>query len=226
MSDVVYANAPFHHAKADVILRSSDNIDFRVFKVFLSVVSPFFETLFKIHQPVEENKDQEVRDGLPVVPVTEDSKTLDSLLRFCYPCTLAEDPTIEVAKDALEVYEAARKYSLDCIEKKACRAISNPKIVQAEPLQCFAIACRARLRKETLLAARHTLTQPLIPLWFQEIDLISATDLLSLLTYHRRCGDVVYALWSDLFWIRAHYRGKEACSWLSGRWRYRITDER
>ena len=36
-----------------------------------------------IPQPAEENGDQEVRDGLAVIPVTEDSKTLDALLRFC-----------------------------------------------------------------------------------------------------------------------------------------------
>ncbi|EGN97073.1 hypothetical protein SERLA73DRAFT_140972 [Serpula lacrymans var. lacrymans S7.3] len=31
--------------------------------------------------------------GLPVISVTENSKTLDTLLRFCCPSTLAEDPS-------------------------------------------------------------------------------------------------------------------------------------
>ena len=216
--DSTYAPTPFDHAKADIILRSSDNIDFRVFKLFLSLASPFFETLFNIPQPVEENGDQEIKDGLAVIPVTEDSKTLDALLRFCYPCTLVDDPKIEVLKDAIDVLEAARKYSLDAIEKKARQAIANPKILEAKPLQCFAIAHRGGLREETLLAARYTLTQPLIPSWFQEIELITATDLLSLLTYHQRCGDVVYALRLDLSWITSHYASSEACSWLSGRY--------
>ncbi|KAF8555639.1 hypothetical protein OG21DRAFT_1483687, partial [Imleria badia] len=124
MSDEsTYAAAPFDHEKADIILRSSDNIDFRVFKLFLSLASPFFETLFDIPQPDEENGDQEIKDGLVVIPVTEDGKTLDALLRFCYPCTLADDPNIEVLKDAMDVLEAARKYSLDVIETKARKAI-------------------------------------------------------------------------------------------------------
>ncbi|KAI9464707.1 hypothetical protein HD554DRAFT_1249818 [Boletus coccyginus] len=215
-----YAAAPFDHEKADIILRSSDNIDFRVFKLFLSLASPFFETLFDIPQPAEENGDQEVRDGLAVIPVTEDSKTLDALLRFCYPCTLADDPNIEVLKDAMDVVEAARKYSLDVIEKKARQAITNPTILEMEPLRCFAIAHRGRLREETLLAAKYTLTQPLIPSWFQEIELMNATDLLSLLSYHQRCGDAVYALRLDLSWIVSHYATSQACSWLSGRYRY------
>ncbi|KAG8221055.1 hypothetical protein J3R82DRAFT_2566 [Butyriboletus roseoflavus] len=213
--DSAYAVAPFDHPKADVILRSSDNIDFRIFKLFLSLASPFFETLFDIPQPAQESDHQEIKDGLVVIPVTEDSKTVDSLLRFCYPCTLADDPKLEVLKVAAGVLEAARKYSLDAIEIKARQAISNPKILEAEPLRCFAIAHRGRLRAETLLAARYTLTQPLVPSWFQEIELITAADLLSLLTYHRRCGDAVYALKFDLSWITSHYTNLLACTWLS-----------
>ncbi|KAF8125080.1 hypothetical protein EV363DRAFT_1226096 [Boletus edulis] len=220
MTDSVYAAAPFDHAKADVILRSSDNVDFRVFKLFLSLASPFFETLFDIPQPAEPSEDQEVKDGLAVVPVIEDSKTLDALLRFCYPCTLADDPTLEVLQDALDVLEAARKYSLDSIEKKARQAISSPKILEVEPLRCFAIAHRGRLREETLLAAKQTLSQPLIPGWFQEIELISAADLLALLTYHKKCGDAVHVLRDDISWITSHYGSNEACTWLLGRYRY------
>ena len=216
--DSTYAAAPFDHTKADLILRSSDHVDFRVFKLFLSLASPFFETLFDIPQPAEEAGDQEVKDGLAVVRVTEDSKTLDALLRFCYPCTLADDPKMEVLQDAADILEAARKYSLDVIETKARQAIANPKILEAEPLRCFAIAHRGRLREETLLAATYTLTQPLVPSWFQEIDLITATDLLSLLTYHKKCGDAVYALKLNLSWIGSHYGGSQACSWLSGKY--------
>ena len=218
--DSPYAPAPFDHAKADIILRSSDSIDFRVFKLFLSLASPFFETLFTIPQPAEENGDQEVRDGLAVIPITEDSKTLDILLRFCYPSTLVDDPNLEVLKDAMDVLEAARKYSLDAIEKKARQAIANPKILEAEPLRCFAIAHQGRLREETLLAARYTLTQPLIPSWFQEMELITATELLTLLTYHHRCGNAVYALRLDLSWIRSHYGSSGACFWLCNRTNY------
>ena len=218
--DSTYAAAPFDHAKADIILRSSDNVDFRVFKLFLSLASPFFETLFDIPQPTDEIGDQEVKDGLVVVPVTEDSKTLDALLRFCYPCTLADDPNLELLKDAMDVLEAARKYSLDAIETKARQAIVHPKILEAEPLRCFAIAHRGRLREETLLAAKSTLTQPLIPSWFQEIELISATELLSLLTYHKKCGEAVDALRFNLSWITSHYGSSQGCSWLSGQYMY------
>ncbi|KAH0836774.1 hypothetical protein J3R83DRAFT_8523 [Lanmaoa asiatica] len=214
--DSAYAAAPFDHAEGDIILRSSDNIDFRVFKLFLSLASPFFKTLFDIPQPAQASEDQEIKDGLVVVPVTEDSKTLDALLRFCYPCTLADDPNLEVLEDVLDVLQAAKKYSLDVIEKKAAHTFSNPKILEAEPLRCFALARHRRMQEETLLAAKYTLTQPLVPPWFEEIDLITATDLLTLLNYHQECGEAVYALRADVSWIRSHYRTSQGCAWLSG----------
>ena len=68
------------------------------------------------------------------------------------------------------------------------------------------------MRKEALLAAKYSLAKPLIPSWF-EIGLISASDLLSLLSYHQGCGDAVYALRLSLSWIPAHFRTK--CYWLS-----------
>ena len=209
------ARAPFDHSKGDIILRSSDGINFRVIKLFLSLASPFFETLFSIPQPAEANGDQEVRDGLAVIPVTEDSKTLDSLLRFCYPCTFAGDPKIEGLKDAMDVLEAARKYSLDIIEEKARQAIVTPKMLEAEPLQCFAVACQGRLREETLLAAKYTLTQPLIPPLFREAELITLSDLFSLFAYHQKCGDDVYALRLNLSWVRSHPMVSKAWPWLS-----------
>ena len=82
--------------------------------------------------------------------------------------------------------------------------------------------CASRtLREETLLAAAATLTQPLIPSWFQEVELISATDLLSLLTYHKKCGDAVYALRLDISWIATHHGSSQSCSWLIGQLLYR-----
>ncbi|KIJ20984.1 hypothetical protein PAXINDRAFT_95950 [Paxillus involutus ATCC 200175] len=216
MSVSTYAASPFDHAKADVILRSSDNIDFRVFKLFLSLASPFFATLFDIPQPTEETEEQETKDGLAVISVSEHSNTLDALLRFCYPCTLAEDPNLEKLKDVVDVLDAAKKYSLDAIERKVGQTLSNPKILEVEPLRCFAIARRGQLRDETLLAARYTLGQPLIPSWFEEIELLTATDLLALLTYHQNCGNAAYALKTDTSWIRTHYGSSQACSWLSG----------
>jgi len=119
-------------------------------------------------------------------------------------------------KDVVDVLDAAKKYSLDAIERKVGQALSNPKILKVEPLRCFAIAHRGQLRDETLLAARYTLRQPLIPSWFEEIELLTATDLLALLAYHQKCGDAAYTLKTNTSWIKTHYGSSQAWSWLSG----------
>ncbi|KAG1834153.1 hypothetical protein EV424DRAFT_1341454 [Suillus variegatus] len=208
------ASAPFDHAQADVILRSADGVEFRVFKLFLSLASLVFETLFGLPQAPDGASDQEMKDGLAVIAVSEDSKTLDSFLRFCYPSTLAEDPSLDNLTEALSVLAAARKYSLDLIERKVCQALANPKVLETEPLRYFAIARNARLKHETITAARYNLRQPLIPALFAEINLITASDFLALLTYHKKCIISVQHLMKNLKWMTDHYGNTNGCSWL------------
>ncbi|KAG1881045.1 hypothetical protein F4604DRAFT_1922067 [Suillus subluteus] len=207
------ASSPFDHPKADIILRSSDGVDFRVFKLFLSLASPFFETMFKLPQPAVGTND-DTKDGLSVIPMQEDSKTLDTFLRFCYPSTLAEDPSLENLKDIKAILRVARKYSLDLIERKVCQALASPKVLEAEPLRCFAIARNAQLNHETITAARYTLRQPLIPAWFAEIELITASDLLALLTYHKKCSMAVAPLLLNFDWVTSHYGISNRNNWL------------
>lgn len=211
------ASAPFDHAKADVILRSADGVEFRIFMLFLSLASPIFEALFSLPQAPGGASDQEMKDGLAVIAVSEDSKTLDSFLRFCYPSTLAEDPSLDNLTEVLSVLAAARKYELELIERKVCQALANPKVLETEPLRCFAIARNARLKHETITAARHNLRQPLIPALFAEIHLITASDFLALLTYHKKCIIAVQALMKDLTWMTDHYGSLGGCGWLFNR---------
>jgi BTB/POZ domain len=66
---------------ANIIIRSSDLVDFRVHKSALALVSPFFEDLLSLPQP----SDSETVDGLPVVQLSEDSELLNSLVSIIYP---------------------------------------------------------------------------------------------------------------------------------------------
>ncbi|KAG1812918.1 uncharacterized protein BJ212DRAFT_439727 [Suillus subaureus] len=207
------ASSPFDHPKADIILRSSDGVDFRVFKLFLTLASPFFETMFELPQPAAGTNDDS-NDDLPVISVQEDSKTLDTFLRFCYPSTLAEDPSLESLKDIKAILGVARKYSLNLIERKVCQALASPKVLEAEALRCFAIARNAGLKHETITAARYTLRQPLIPTWFAEIEMITASDLLALLTYHKKCSIAVAPLLLNFNWVMNHYGISNRNHWL------------
>jgi len=71
----------FDVSDADLIIRSSDIVDFRVHKLVLSMASPFFKDLLSLPQP----SDSETIDGLHVVQLPEDSELLSSLLSMLYP---------------------------------------------------------------------------------------------------------------------------------------------
>lgn len=237
MSAPIYASPPFNHAKADAILRTSDNVDFRIFKLLLSLASPFFETLFDLPQPSEEKPgDTELRDGLPVIPVSEDSKTLDAVLRFCYPYTLTEKPSLGHSKtrrsekgveikdvasfeDNVKMLEAAKKYSLDGAEKAIRNALFSTINLETDPLRCFAIARQARMQDETILSARYSLRTSLVPDWFKEVEMIASTDILALWVYHQKCGRALQRLQLDLSWIEKHYKKTTAVPWIFGKTR-------
>jgi hypothetical protein len=70
---------------ANIIIRSSDFVDFRVHKSVLTMASPFFKDLLSLPQP----SDSESVDGLPVVELSEDSELLKGLVSMLYPvCTV------------------------------------------------------------------------------------------------------------------------------------------
>ena len=108
------AAPPFNKRIADIILRSSDHVDFRVRQSILAEASPVFESMFSLPQLPENRKrkerdEAEYRDGIQVVSVAEGSRVLDALLRFCYP---VDDPLLPTLKVTCEVLEAARKYDM------------------------------------------------------------------------------------------------------------------
>lgn len=71
----------FEVPDANIIIRSSDLVDFRIHKSVLAMTSPFFEDLLSLPQP----SDSENLDGLPVIQLSEDSELLSCLVSILYP---------------------------------------------------------------------------------------------------------------------------------------------
>ncbi|PCH36295.1 hypothetical protein WOLCODRAFT_108515 [Wolfiporia cocos MD-104 SS10] len=139
------APSPFDRTDADVVIRTCDNTDFRVHRIILSLASPFFQSMFSLPQPAAADKD------LQVVPVTEDSTTIEALLRICYPI---DDPVIMSPKHAGNVMEAACKYEIRVALAFLEKIMAS--FIQSKPLLVYAIACmhgRENLARE---AATHT----------------------------------------------------------------------
>jgi hypothetical protein len=72
---------PFDVPDANLIIRSSDNVNFRAHKSVLAMVSPVFKDLLSLPQP----SDSEYIDGIPVVRLPEDSELLNCLVSILYP---------------------------------------------------------------------------------------------------------------------------------------------
>ena len=72
---------PFDVPDANLIIRSSDYVDFRVHKPVLAMSSPFFKDLLSLPQP----HDSDTVDGLPMIQFSEDSELLNCLFSMLYP---------------------------------------------------------------------------------------------------------------------------------------------
>jgi hypothetical protein len=148
---------PLDVPNANLIIRSSDLVDFRVHKLILSMASPFFTNLLSLPQP----SDGESVDGLPVVTFTDDAEVLNSLVSMLYPV----HPVIPDSYDkVLHLLAACQKYDMDPIQSSIRVEISregSPAPVGAEVFRAYAIASSKGLIPEMEKAARLTLDYPM-----------------------------------------------------------------
>lgn len=148
---VKHPSEPFNKASADIILRSSDNVDFRVYRGILVASSSFFETMFALPQPPKDSS----HDNLsPIIPVSEDSRILDNLLRLIYPLVdrVSEDLTLE---DACSVLEAAMKYDIPTAVELMRQFLLD--FAEKEPLQVYAKACILHVESVAQHAAQEAM---------------------------------------------------------------------
>ncbi|KAI0794291.1 hypothetical protein C8Q74DRAFT_1365774 [Fomes fomentarius] len=133
------APAPFNKSNADIILRTSDLIDFHVFSQVLTAASSFFEGMFEMPQPPSEQ--QELKLGRPIIPVSEDSVVIETLLRICYPIVYKpRERTLEEIESALR---AAMKYEMELPTTVLLADLK--KVLSTQPTRVWAIACRLGL---------------------------------------------------------------------------------
>jgi len=188
-----YASIPFDDPTADLILRTSDGVDFRVFRVILRLASPVFASMLEVGQapPVAADRSQtgsdDLRDGCPVVPVQEDSTTLDSLLRIVYPM---KDPAFGDLLSLHPVVAAALKYEME--EAVMLGSATLLSFVPKEPLSVWAIAVRNGFETEARAAADEMMRQklPVLDTFPTEMQDITAGAYYRLLQYRRLEGKV------------------------------------
>ncbi|TFY52588.1 hypothetical protein EVJ58_g9928 [Rhodofomes roseus] len=161
MSDESFVR--FDRPSGDIVLRSSDGHAHRVHKIILSEASPFFATMFSLPQTqmvgIEPVCGADELD-VPVVPVTEDSRTLSHLLRLCYPSPLP--PPSSLSLDEVEdVLAASSKYEVE-VARAFCMSVLESH-VKSEPIAAYGLALRLHLKKEACAAALESLKHDFPP---------------------------------------------------------------
>ncbi|KDQ63937.1 hypothetical protein JAAARDRAFT_201414 [Jaapia argillacea MUCL 33604] len=204
---------PFDVEDADVVLRSSDHVDFRVYKLILSLASPFFKTLFTIPQPRSEGAGTagvlaDRMDDVPVVPISETAPTLDAVLRLVYPI---EDAVLDTLTHIRPVLAAAIKYELEEATIVLAGRLLALSAGGSTPIGVFATLCHHRLGEEARVAAKYCLREPFADLLNQmtlpDIYLTSAApSYLRLLQYHSRCSQILGKITpGELFTAARHW---------------------
>jgi len=140
---------PFDHADADTVLRSSDKVDFFVYRVLLSISSPFFKSMFSLPQPISEKPN-------PVIDVTENSRTIAVLLKIIYPL-VSEVAEPESLDDMIDALVAARKYDMAVVSQWLNEKFAQSKAVQDDPIVAFCAAYDHELGEAARVAARASL---------------------------------------------------------------------
>ena len=142
---------------ASIVVRSCDQINFRVHKSVLTMSSPFFKDLLSLPQP----PDAEIVDGLPVVALPEDADLLNSLISLLYPT----DPVIPNSyQKVFALLAVCQKYEMALVQSNIRFAIKHGKFpapVKADGFSAYAIASGLGLVPEANEAACLTLGQPM-----------------------------------------------------------------
>jgi hypothetical protein len=177
------ADAPFNDPRADVILRSSNGVDFRVFKNILFLASPIFADMFSIPSPPPPATSDTVHDGLPVVPLSEDSKVVDLALRHCYPI---RSPELVGLMDVLGLLEFQRKYQMDVLGPPLTDYLTGA--IERDPVSAYCLAIKYQYEDIAKAAARSCLKLPITELKCDILHCITVEEYQALIQYHNLCS--------------------------------------
>lgn len=237
VQDVLFG-LPFDDEDADVVIRSSDNIEFRVFRLFLRKVSPVFGGMFRVLPPYD------MESVLPTVEVSENGDTTAQLLQLCYPVL---DPPVTSLDEARTLLAACQEYEME-IPAIRLVGITARTFLASDPFHVYTLACRAHAKEEARVAAFHCLSLPLDDIIYQhnpDAHDASMAAYRNLLQYYLSCRKAIAALlpqraipwmreeiWHTYCWSRAcdspsNYVGvtlADGKTWYASTWFYELVE--
>ncbi|KAF8491521.1 hypothetical protein F5888DRAFT_1054043 [Russula emetica] len=176
----------FRVPDANLVIRSSDLVDFRVHKSVLAMASPIFGDTLSLPQP----SDSEIVDGLPMIRISEDSELLNCLVSILYPVPTVIPNSYE---KVLYLLAACQKYDMASVQSFIRAEVNRgefPSPTGAEAFAAYAIASGKKLIPEMQYAARLTLDHPMtFEILGEGLRLFEGWALRDLANFRKRCRD-------------------------------------
>ncbi|KIJ37457.1 hypothetical protein M422DRAFT_100218, partial [Sphaerobolus stellatus SS14] len=173
---------------ADLVLVSSDNVEFRVFGRILAESSVIFHDMIQLGEsPTSPGGDNRVT-------LTENGEILDAMLQFIYPIP---DPKIVTFDTLKRLMDTADKYFLKGVMHSLKNLLVSPTFIEPQPLRAYALACMHGLQDEAKIISRYCLKSDILqqPDLYDELALITGRDLLRLIKLHQtRANSIVTIL--------------------------------
>jgi hypothetical protein len=193
---------------ADIILRSSDKVNFSVRKSVLAMSSPFFAKLFSPPQ----SPDGELVDSLPVVQLSEDAGVLGILVSLLYPISPVPPSTYE---EVFALLAACQKYDMASIQsyvRSEVKLGTFPVPFEAESFSAYANASRMGLIPEMENAARLTLSYPMtFESLGEALRSFEGQALCDLVHYRKRCRGNLVSCFDSYFSVRSRHQIWAGC---------------
>jgi BTB/POZ domain len=178
---------PFDDPDADIILRSSDQVDFHVYRVILSKASPVFKDMFSLPQP---GGTDTTLNSHTVIDLPESSRTLATLLTAIYPISpMSETDEEHSLSDHLAAIQAAKKYDMAVASEFFLRNFKDSTCVQDSPVKTFCVAYGLQLGEAAQIAAKASLKHRLsMDDIGDELQHTNRPALFQLWQFHRACS--------------------------------------
>jgi hypothetical protein len=187
---------PLYYEGADIVLRSSDDVDFHVNKVIISFISSDL-----LNEPTES-------DNLPVFKVSEKGQILAMLLELCGP-NGNPDAVTSVSFDVrVAILQAAQKYK--CSNAVSLLKSQFTKEIKQNPLRVYFTAIQCNWKEGAQEAARCAAGRPIDDVYVPEMEFVSANVYNGLLKYCHSYRSVVFS-------ICCRFQGGKGSSVFSGK---------
>ena len=213
MPATMRAPPPFDSKDANLVLVSSDGVEFRVHKHMIALASPVLAALIpasstSLAPPHPYVHPRQPRQR-PRLLLSQPAHVLNIFLRFIYP--IPEPPSLSLPTISL-LLSLAHDYSATSITTRMRPHLLSAIHLDNSPLAVYALASSAGMADVARLAARRALAHPLPPareLTGSAFGLAGDT-LLRLLAYRRACAAAAAEVASTRagvpWWIQLRWR--------------------